>query len=147
MVAACTYDEVPRCAPHFTGKERDTETTLDYFGARYYASNIGKFLTPDWSAKPIGIPYAEFGDPQTVNLYGYVRNNPISKADADGHCYPLCTLFGGAIIGGVVGGGGEIVAAKLRGKPIDWNKVKGSAIKGAIAGAAIGLAGPEAGAG
>jgi RHS repeat-associated protein len=33
----------------FTGKERDTETGLDNFGARYYGSNMGRFMTPDWS--------------------------------------------------------------------------------------------------
>jgi RHS repeat-associated protein len=69
-----------------SGKERDTETGLDYFGARYYASNMGRFMSPDWSSKPSPVPYAELGDPQSLNLYGYVRNNPLSKADADGHC-------------------------------------------------------------
>jgi RHS repeat-associated protein len=69
----------------FTGKERDSETGLDYFGARYYASNTGRFLTPDWAARPTAIPYAVFGDPQSLNLYVYVRNDPISRLDPDGH--------------------------------------------------------------
>ena len=69
----------------FTGKERDSETGNDYFGARYYASNMGRFMTPDWAARPITVPYANFGDPQSLNLYGYVRNDPVSVADADGH--------------------------------------------------------------
>ena len=129
----------------FTGKERDSESGLDFFGARYYASTMGRFMVPDWAAKATAVPYADFGDPQTLNLYGYVRNNPLSKADADGHCYPWCTVIGGAIIGGVIGGGGEIIAAKLHGQSIDWKKVEGSAVKGAVTGAAIGLAGPEAG--
>jgi hypothetical protein len=43
-------------------------------------------MTPDWAAKPTAVPYALFGDPQTLNLYAYVRNNPVSRADADGHC-------------------------------------------------------------
>ena len=132
--------------PHkFTGKERDSESNLDMFGARYYSSSLGRFMTPDWATKPISVPYADFGDRQTLNLYGYVRNNPLSKADADGHCYPWCTVIGGAIIGGVIGGGGEIIAAKLHGQSVDWKKVEGSALKGAVTGAAIGLAGPEAG--
>jgi len=132
--------------PHrFTGKERDSESGLDMFGARYYGSSLGRFMTPVWAAKPIAVPYAMFGDPQTLNLYGYVRNNPLSKADVDGHCYPWCTVIGGTIIGGVIGGGGEIIAAKLHGQSIDWKKVEGSAVKGAVTGAAIGLAGPEAG--
>ncbi|WP_245632370.1 RHS repeat-associated core domain-containing protein [Edaphobacter aggregans] len=32
----------------FTGKERDTESGLDYFGARYFASTSGRFMSPDW---------------------------------------------------------------------------------------------------
>lgn len=71
---------------HFTGKERDAESGNDYFGARYYASSMGRFLSPDWSAKYEPIPYALLGDPQTLNLYAYVRNNPLSKNDPDGHC-------------------------------------------------------------
>jgi RHS repeat-associated protein len=69
----------------FTGKERDTETGLDYFGARYYSSGLGRWLTPDWAAKAAAVPYAEFADPQSLNLYTYVRNIPTSKVDPDGH--------------------------------------------------------------
>ncbi len=38
----------------FTGKERDSESGLDMFGARYYGSSLGRFMTPDWAAKPTG---------------------------------------------------------------------------------------------
>ena len=69
----------------FTGKERDSESGDDYFGARYYTSSIGRFLTPDWAARPTAVPYALYGDPQSLNLYTYVRNDPVSQADADGH--------------------------------------------------------------
>jgi RHS repeat-associated protein len=69
----------------FTGKERDTESNLDNFGARYYTSNIGRFMTPDWAARATAVPYAVFGDPQTLNLYTYVENAPVNRADADGH--------------------------------------------------------------
>ena len=68
-----------------SGKERDAETGLDYFGARYYSGAQGRFITPDWSAKPQAVPYARFEDPQTLNLYAYVRNNPLSRIDPDGH--------------------------------------------------------------
>ena len=70
---------------HFTGKEHDAESGLDYFGARYYASNMGRFMSPDWSATAEPVPYAKLGDPQSLNLYSYVGNNPISLVDADGH--------------------------------------------------------------
>jgi RHS repeat-associated protein len=69
-----------------TGKERDAESGLDMFGARYYGSSLGRFMTPDWAAGPNPVPYATFGDPQTLNLYGYVRNNPLSRTDPNGHC-------------------------------------------------------------
>lgn len=70
---------------HFTGKERDSESGNDYFGARYYASNMGRFMSPDWAAKVSPVPYAKLDDPQSLNLYAYVRNNPLSRADLDGH--------------------------------------------------------------
>ena len=42
-------------------------------------------MTPDWSDKATAVPYASFGDPQTLNLYGYVRNNPLQK------CWEKCS--------------------------------------------------------
>lgn len=57
---------------HFTGKMRDTETNLDYFGARYFSSGMGRWMSPDWADKPTEVPYANFGDPQSLNLYAYV---------------------------------------------------------------------------
>jgi RHS repeat-associated protein len=73
----------------FTGKERDSESGLDMFGARYYGSSLGRFMTPDWAAKPTDVPYANFGNPQSLNLYSYVQNNPTTVGDPDGHC-PIC---------------------------------------------------------
>jgi RHS repeat-associated protein len=69
----------------FTGKERDSETQLDYFGARYYSNGLGRFVTSDWSATPVPVPYADLTDPQSFNQYSYVRNIPTVKVDADGH--------------------------------------------------------------
>jgi len=76
---------IPNQNYKFTGKERDSESGLDNFGARFDASSLGRFMTPDWAARPTAVPYAVFGDPQSLNLYGYVRNDPVSRADADGH--------------------------------------------------------------
>ena len=70
----------------FNGKERDTESNLDEFGARYYASALGRFMTPDWADKATDVPYANFGNPQSLNLYSYVENNPTTTGDPDGHC-------------------------------------------------------------
>ncbi len=72
----------------FTGKERDTETGFDYFGARYYSNGLGRWVSADWSATPVPVPYADLGDPQSLNLYGYVRSIPITRADIDGHDGP-----------------------------------------------------------
>lgn len=70
---------------HFTGKEHDSESGNDYFMARYYASPMGRFLNPDWSAKEEPVPYAKLDDPQSLNLYSYVRNKPLTGVDPDGH--------------------------------------------------------------
>jgi RHS repeat-associated protein len=71
--------------PVLPGKERDAESGNDYFGARYYGSKMGRFMSPDWSSKVSPVPYANLADPQTLNLYEYVRNNPLSLVDDDGH--------------------------------------------------------------
>ena len=69
----------------FTGKERDAESGLDYFGARYLSSNMGRWMSPDWSAKAEPVPYAKLDNPQSLNLYAYVLNNPLTLRDLDGH--------------------------------------------------------------
>jgi RHS repeat-associated protein len=69
----------------FTGKERDAESGLDDFDARYYSSNLGRFISADWSAIPEPVPYADFNDPQSLNLYSYVRNVPTVRVDPNGH--------------------------------------------------------------
>ena len=69
----------------FTGKKRDTETGLDYFGARYYSNGLGRFVSADYSSTPVPVPYADFNDPQTLNQYSYVRGLPTTKTDDDGH--------------------------------------------------------------
>jgi len=69
----------------FTGKERDSESGLDNFGARYNSSSIGRFMTPDWSARPTSVPFADLANPQSLNLYSYVTNNPLNRTDPLGH--------------------------------------------------------------
>lgn len=66
-------------ATGFTGKERDAETGLDYFGARYYSGAQGRFSSPD----PPFMDQME-GDPQSWNMYSYVRNNPLRFIDPTG---------------------------------------------------------------
>jgi RHS repeat-associated protein len=68
----------PFCG-YSTGKERDNETGLDYFGARYLSAAQGRWTSPDE-------PFADQhpADPQSWNLYGYVRNNPLISVDPQG---------------------------------------------------------------
>ena len=63
-----------------TGKERDAESGNDYFGARYYSSAMGRFMSPD----PSQLDYADQTNPQSLNLYSYVRNNPLINTDLTG---------------------------------------------------------------
>ena len=64
----------------FTEKERDIETGLDYFGARYYASTQGRFIGAD----PLYTEMRRLPYPQAWNLYSYTRNNPLKYVDDDG---------------------------------------------------------------
>ncbi len=70
---------------HFTGKERDTESGNDYMFARYYNSATGRFLSPDWSAKDEPVPYAKLDNPQSAESVRLRQNNPLLRADPDGH--------------------------------------------------------------
>ncbi len=90
---------------HYTGKERDAESGNDYFEARYYGSTMGRFVSPDWSAKEEPVPYATMGDPQSLNLYAYMRNNPLGGVDADGHG-PLEDFISWVAVGVATEGGG-----------------------------------------
>ena len=69
----------------FEGKKRDQETGNDDFGARYYSSSFGRWESPDWSSTPEPVPYANLTNPQTLNLYAMVSDNPETFADLDGH--------------------------------------------------------------
>jgi len=69
----------------FEGKERDDESGNDDFGARYYSWRFGRWLSADWSAVPEPVPYANLTNPQTLNLYAMVSDNPETFADLDGH--------------------------------------------------------------
>jgi RHS repeat-associated protein len=71
-----------RFNPKFTGKERDTETSLDYFGARYFSGAMGRFSSSDPG------PYIAT-DPQTWNRYAYTRNSPLKYIDPTGKYFVI----------------------------------------------------------
>jgi RHS repeat-associated protein len=74
-----TYSQDPAFRQRFAGKERDSETGLDYFGARYYSGAQGRFTSPD---EPLIDQHPS--DPQSWNLYAYARNNPLANTDPNG---------------------------------------------------------------
>ena len=76
-------------AQKFTGKERDNESGLDYFGARYFSGAEGRFTSVD-PENASGDP----ADPQSWNGYAYARNNPLLYVDPDGRYFVVCQSDG-----------------------------------------------------
>ena len=72
----------------FTQQERDNETGLDYFGARYYSSAMGRFTSPD----PL-LSSGRSTRPQSWNRYSYVLNRPLSLIDPTGLDWGLSTWY------------------------------------------------------
>jgi RHS repeat-associated protein len=88
--SALQYGATDYVAQRFTGKERDSETGLDFFGERYFSSAQGRFTSPDsmlakreWLA-----------DPQRWNKYAYVRNNPLRYVDPNGEDLVVYFFYG-----------------------------------------------------
>jgi RHS repeat-associated protein len=138
-------------ARKFIGQFADT-TGLDYFNARYYASDRGQFITEDPSFLSVGDPnqvkqvtgrdqQAFLGDPQLANSYNYGRDNPIAQKDANGLLAGEALV--GAGIGGVVGlavqGGTDLIAGRLSSAETYAGAFTGGATFGAILGATDGL--------
>jgi RHS repeat-associated protein len=90
----CTNSTQYPTEQHFTGKERDTESGNDYFGARYYASSMGRFMSPDSPGDQ------KKEDPQSMNLYAYARNRPLTDKDPTGHfdCDGNSTFCGSVVM-------------------------------------------------
>jgi RHS repeat-associated protein len=121
----------------FTGQRTDASSNLMYYGARYYNSTLGRFISADTI-----VPSA--GNPQSLNRYSYVGNNPIRYTDPDGHCWPVCTTIAGAIIGAGVGFAAYAIDVHVNGKEWDSGQATAVTATGAVAGALIGLGGPAA---
>ncbi len=113
-VAGYIPPEQERVLQRFTGDEVDPETGLGYFVNRYYSGRMGRFTSPD----PLGIASADLTNPQTLNAYAYVYNNPLLYTDPlgldaaavicrvvveDGTIRLICYYSGGD---GATGGGG-----------------------------------------
>ena len=95
-VSGYTASRTDGPAQKFTGKERDNESGLDYFGARYFSGAGGRFTSVDPYEINQEVARAEsqdqreellngyIGNPQGWNRYSYVRNNPLAMIDPDG---------------------------------------------------------------
>ena len=88
-VSGYTVSLVDGPAQKFTGKERDAESRLDYFQARYFSGAGGRFTNVD--PENAG---ASPADPQSWNGYAYARNNPLLYVDPDGETYRICQADG-----------------------------------------------------
>jgi RHS repeat-associated protein len=66
----------------YLGRERDRETGLVQFGARYYAPAFGRFVSPDWYV--LENPKLAARIPQAFNIYSYAINNPLTFKDPSG---------------------------------------------------------------
>jgi RHS repeat-associated protein len=131
-ISSTLYDS--RIGSRCTGKYHDDESGLDYFGARYNSSNMGRFMSPDWTAEADPVPYAELDNPQTLNLYSYVQNNPLSRTDPFGHASDPCngdpncvtvTADGPAMIPLLEAGGHHFVDQSLIRAKDAWNSLSG----------------------
>ena len=70
-------------AAKFTGKDLDEDTGLYYFNARWYDSELGRFISEDPAA-----------DPNNPNLYTYCANNPLIHIDPSGNIYLIAWSYG-----------------------------------------------------
>jgi RHS repeat-associated protein len=107
-------------ARRFGGKERDTATGYDYFGARYMSSGTGRFTTVD----PVLDVKTSLLHPQRWNRYAYVSNSPMRKVDPTGgyevdvHKYLTRAL---AIAAGVDASTASQIAAANQGVDDNWS--------------------------
>jgi RHS repeat-associated protein len=92
--APCCLSVAFRNGHKFTGKERDAESGLDDFGARYYGSSMGRFMStdpyiPQFECKNTSCFTNYFGNPKNWNRYAYTRNNPLAFVDPNGEMTEL----------------------------------------------------------
>ncbi len=118
----------------YTGQILDEDTGLYYYNARYYDPELGRFVQPD-SIVPSP------GDPQPLNRYSYVNNNPLKYIDPSGHDFGLTAVIIGVVVGAAVGA----AAAAAQGGNVGLGALTGAigglfGGLGAWAGAAVGAA-------
>ncbi len=73
----------------FTSYDRSVTTGLDYAVNRHYDPRQGRFTQPD----PLGMAASSLADPQTLNMYSYVGNDPVNRIDPDGQFWGALFKF------------------------------------------------------
>ncbi len=121
------------------------DTGLYYYNARYYDSLIGRFISADTI-----VP--DPANPQSLNRYTYVLNNPLKYTDPSGHAGFLATVVGGAAVGALFGFANytlsRLIANAIMGEwHWSWSECGEFTAGGALWGGAIGLGIWGAGAG
>jgi RHS repeat-associated protein len=108
---------------HFTGQLYDQESKNDYFNARYYSNNTGRFMSPDYNGTgddPEPVPYADPANPQSLNLYAYVYNNPLRLTDGSGHgCFDNQATLTSDV--STSAGGGDVTESVFVSGGCDWS--------------------------
>ena len=124
----------------YTNQELDPESQLYYYGARYYSPYLAKFTQPDTIIQDVY-------NPQNLNRYSYVLNNPYKYNDPSGHNpLLLISIAGGAALGAIFDAGKQILFDDRSFNSLDWNEVGKGALIGATAGAGGFLGGLTGGA-
>ncbi|MBI2449539.1 hypothetical protein HYV49_04555 [Candidatus Pacearchaeota archaeon] len=116
----------------FTGKEKDKEVGLYYYGARYYDPYFRHFIQPDTIISDIY-------NPQALNRYSYALNNPYKYNDPSGNIATLVTGAIGAAIGAVIGAVTSIISQIHYTGQINLGQVGIGSIIGAAYGGVAGL--------
>ena len=121
-------------AQKFTGKERDNESGLDYFQARYFSGAGGRFTSAD-------LPFADQGaaDPQSWNLYTYTRNSPLKYVDRTGNIAesPWDIFNVGLGVGSAIG---NVIVGQYRDAAVDAGGVLVDLVATALPGIPAGAA-------
>lgn len=107
----------------FIGLEPDPGLGLAQFGDRYYAAELGRFITPDWFVIQNPGPAKRF--PRGLNAYGYAVNNPLRFRDPSGKIAFIAVVGIAAAAGFVVGMAAGTAAGRARGESWGQSLLRG----------------------
>jgi RHS repeat-associated protein len=119
----------------YAGERLDSQTGLLYDNFRYYDPLTGRFVRAD------NVQDNSNG----MDPYAYVGDNPETRNDPSGHCWPWCTALIGAVLGAAISVGVTLVSDAVQHKAPSLGEVAQSAVAGAVSGAIVGVTGPGAG--